>query len=228
MLKTRLLMAVVMWMCATHITGCRNDGQIVIEPQITKASENSDYTGYAKAFETEMRIPKVSAWADESFPQYKARQGGRFLKSPDGKHVAFTTGGTSPFHNVVIMDPDTKQESVILSYRESDPGSGTSVWYRWSDDSKVLFIWGSCSSFTRRWSGTQIRLKLIYIVPEKKLLSVEFSTLTARRPVSDATLAMSLSVRDPVRVHALATPVPPARFRRLSPVRRASETAFGP
>ena len=157
--------------CAILAFGCtRNDGLVEIQPVIEAVAADVNYSGYVK--DATKQGPGILLGTN-SYPELRKMGCNSFVMSPDERLVVYTQSNESSFHNIVVMNASTGDKAVILSYLESDPGSGRSVSYRWPSDSKVLFISGGCSSFSRNSSGTQIPVDLVYAVSEGKLYGME-------------------------------------------------------
>jgi len=72
--------------------------------------------------------------------------------SPDRSRGAFLRSGAtaSGFYSLHIWNFETDEISTALSLHESDPGSGRSFKYRWSEDSRALRLIGPSAGFARR------------------------------------------------------------------------------
>jgi hypothetical protein len=89
--------------------------------------------------------------------------GGAFLRS----------GATaSGFYSLHIWDFETDQIETILSLHESDPGSGRSFAYRWSQDSRALHLSGSSAGFERR-DPQRLDLNHLYISGQAGLYEID-------------------------------------------------------
>ncbi len=90
--------------------------------------------------------------------------GSGLVPSPDRMRVAYLTsenGLLSGLHNIMVYDVAKGRSARVLSLREADPGSGTSFFYRWANDSFALVITGE-SSGLRRARSRRTQLRLVY------------------------------------------------------------------
>ena len=58
----------------------------------------------------------------------------------------------------------------VLSLWETDPGSGRSFGYRWSESSQALRIEGATQGFARWGAWRHRKVQLVYRVEERRLL----------------------------------------------------------
>ena len=106
----------------------------------------------------------------------------RDTEAPDGsgrvaidKHAQGLWGGNQGWHTLWLERGETPQRRKILTLREGDPGSGPSFSFRWSRDSKAIFIWGwysGCECTGLPSSGEDLRL--IYTIDDGKLWNAAF------------------------------------------------------
>ena len=78
--------------------------------------------------------------------------GHTLVVAPNRAHGAFLRSGAtaSGFYSLHAWDFETGQIETLFSLHESDPGSGRSFQYRWSQDSRTLHLSGSSAGFERR------------------------------------------------------------------------------
>ena len=134
------------------------------------------------------RVAQVDARAESYAAELRANPGtiGGFKVSPDGRYVALSQRVVDSFSSylyhairdtlpawvfshystVSVVDGWSGERRSIVSIREAKVGSGTSHGFRWSADSRALFVTGSGSmNFNESES-----LCLVYLVAEDALL----------------------------------------------------------
>lgn len=96
--------------------------------------------------------------------------GHTLVVSPDRTHGAFLRSGAtaSGFYSLHLWDFDTGKIDTVLSLHESDPGSGRSFEYHWSDDSRALYLSGSSAGFARR-DPERLELNHVYMLGQPGL-----------------------------------------------------------
>ena len=107
--------------------------------------------------------PAAATWSDPA-------PGSQYVGSPDGRYLALTREARRAYHTVFIWDERTQTLHPVVSIQEGDPGSGASHVYRWSADSRALFIsgWGALPL-----RGVENPLSYAYVVSEDELYRVK-------------------------------------------------------
>jgi hypothetical protein len=100
--------------------------------------------------------------------------GHTLVVTPNRSHGAFLRSGAtaSGFYSLHVWDFETGQIETVLSLHESDPGSGRSFEYRWSDDSRALHVTGSSAGFERR-DPERLELNHVHIRSESSLYQLD-------------------------------------------------------
>ena len=72
--------------------------------------------------------------------------------SPDRTHGALlrSSATASSFHSLHLWSFDSGEIETVVSLHESEPGGGRSFEYRWSRDSRALYLSGDSAGFERR------------------------------------------------------------------------------
>ena len=98
--------------------------------------------------------------------------------SPDRRKVVYCRSDGRGFNNVNYWDIDSRTVRVLFSYTEADPGDGTTIFYRWSSDSRVIYFSGRLRGFTKEASGGRISTEnFFYRVAENRFM--RFSSTNA-------------------------------------------------
>ena len=84
--------------------------------------------------------------------------------SPDKTKVAFDRYDGDGFNQINLWDIDMGEVKTLFSYSETDRGEGSSVFYRWSEDSKAIFFSGRISSFQKSFYNDPEKIDLLYLV----------------------------------------------------------------
>lgn len=108
-------------------------------------------------------------------PQAPSRQysdpapGSGYVASPDGRFLALSREAAWAYHTVYVWDEQEHRLHAVMSIQEGDPGSGRAHDYRWSGDSRALFItgWGSLPL-----RASEQHLAYIYVVDEDAVYKV--------------------------------------------------------
>lgn len=100
------------------------------------------------------------------------------LRSPDGAVSLSQRNLENSYHEITLSRSAGTAEETILVLQESDPGSGISHGYRWSHDSKAVFIYGSGKP-----AGHPLMhdMALIYLVEQRALFPVDLGPFLANR-----------------------------------------------
>ena len=90
--------------------------------------------------------------------------GHTLVVAPNRRRGAFLRSGatSSGFYSLHVWDFDSEEIETMLSLHESDPGSGRSFAYRWSQDSRALHLSGSSAGFARR-DPERVKLDHLYL-----------------------------------------------------------------
>ena len=94
------------------------------------------------------------------------------ILSPDRRAVAYVTSENDHVghHTIAVWTVGAPAPVPVLSLWETDPGSGRSFGYRWSQSSAALGIEGATRGFAR-WGGARHQaLRLTYLVASHRLL----------------------------------------------------------
>ena len=96
------------------------------------------------------------------------------VASPDRTRVAFMRSERGGYHSIHVWRAADDGLSTVASVWEADPGSGPSFGYRWSADSRVLFVRGSSLGFDgSRPARRRIDVRLLYDTETDRLASLD-------------------------------------------------------
>lgn len=94
------------------------------------------------------------------------------ILSPDRRAVAYVTSENDHvgYHTIAVWTVGAPAPVPVLSLWETDPGSGRSFGYRWSESSAALRIEGATGGFARWGRARHQALRLTYLVGSHRLL----------------------------------------------------------
>jgi hypothetical protein len=137
---------------------------------ILPAEEEPEAMKYAQEFAAALTIRAN----DPSEIQFE----GGSATSPDGRLKLQTRTLRNYYHEIMISSGLATAPVTVLILQEADPGSGTSHDWRWSRDSKAVFIYGSGELAGRAWSS---EFMIIYLVDRRALYSVNLRPFLLKR-----------------------------------------------
>ena len=121
-----------------------------------------------------------SPWADELWTyNIRTKEASRVSLgqledvSPDRSTVRFWRVDRNGFHCLYLWNIKSGEIEPVISMWEGDPGSGPGWDCRWSADSEAIEITGSCGGFSKKGSLKHTELNLIYLVKDKKFISLQ-------------------------------------------------------
>ena len=93
--------------------------------------------------------------------------------SPDRSMAVFTRSGSigTTLVSLHIWTPTSGEIQTVASLSETNPGSGHSFHYKWSSDSKALFLWGVAGGFQPR-THNALEFRWAYFPTQKRIFSI--------------------------------------------------------
>ena len=145
--------------------------------RILEADAGSEAIRYAHEFADSLKI-LTHGNTGKALPQRYIHLAFGDDISPDQRFTLQQRSLRNAYHEITLLRNGDGVAETVLVLQEGDPGSGTSHDYRWSSDSKAVFIYGSGRPAGHAHTNA---LALIYLFEARTLYSVDLDAFVAQR-----------------------------------------------